>query len=108
MIDNTSLLCYNSYMKANTHNQIETSLIVTRDGSPDAEYIRKQRITAAMSHFQAISGALLAKVGEYASDVYTPVKLDILDHTLGSDLRQQYFDKQRASKLAQATREFEL
>jgi hypothetical protein len=85
-----------------THNT-NNLLVITRDDQLDESYIqavRKQRITNML----ATTGRIVAKTVEYTADklneLTTPVRLDIADAALGTDLRAEYFQKKREAAIA--------
>ena len=101
---------------SNTYNNTQISEFqIYRDGQIAKDYkpkVIKKRIKVAMALTAYVTEALALKAVHYASDKFEemsrPVRLDILDHKYGTNLRSQYFSGVRTQKILQAKRQYGL
>lgn len=90
----------------NQNTQIETELQVTRDGSPDADYIRKQKIRKAIAKSMSLTQALGQVIANELHEIATPIYLDVVDARYGSHLRREYFDRKQAKAIASIRQQY--
>lgn len=95
-----------------TYNTQTTAFQIYRDGQVAKDYkpkVIKKRIKVAITLTAIVTAAVAAKAIHYATDkleeVSRPVRLDIIDHTYGTNLRSQYFSGRRTQQILQAKRQ---
>ncbi len=84
-----------------TMKQIQTlQLEVLRDGQPDAEYVRKQRIAKAGNMLVIATENVTEALRRGLGELTTNIELNVYDSLHGTHLQQERNEQRRAAELA--------